>query len=298
MPIIEPAGMTIPGVTHHLADVNNTQLHYVQAGTGGSPVLLVHGWPESWWAFRKLIPLLAGKHRVIAVDLRGFGDSDHGEGDYSETASAQDLHHLVDHLGLGPVHFTCQDISGPLGFRFAATHSEDLLSFTGIETTLAGFGLEELFDVNAGGSWHNAFLGAPGIPQLLLPGHERHLLEWAYGMMTGAPGSITEADLDEFTRTYRCPDGWRGTAGLYQSAFADHGATRALAETRPLNVPVLSIEASSAPLTEHTLRQVSAGEITAIRLEGVGHLIAQEAPDTLAGALLDFIARVEKDFWS
>jgi pimeloyl-ACP methyl ester carboxylesterase len=60
MTAITPAGATIPGVTHHLADVNGARLHYVSAGTSGSPVLLAHGWPESWWAFRKLIPLLAG----------------------------------------------------------------------------------------------------------------------------------------------------------------------------------------------------------------------------------------------
>ena len=75
MPVIDPVGATVPGVTHHLADVNGTRLHYVSAGTSGSPVLLVHGWPETWWAFREVIPLLAAAHRVFAVDLRGFGDS-------------------------------------------------------------------------------------------------------------------------------------------------------------------------------------------------------------------------------
>ena len=62
---------TIQGVTHHTVAVNGTELHFVSAGTIGSPVLLVHGFPESWWAFRKLIPLLAESHRVFAVDLRG-----------------------------------------------------------------------------------------------------------------------------------------------------------------------------------------------------------------------------------
>ena len=57
------------------AHVNGTELHYVTAGNEGSPVLLVHGFPESWWTFRKLIPLLSEHHRVVAVDLRGFGDS-------------------------------------------------------------------------------------------------------------------------------------------------------------------------------------------------------------------------------
>ena|SRR5215470_4294539 len=53
MTAITPAGANIPGVTHHQADVTGTQLYYVPAGTSGSPVLLVHGWPETWWAFRK-----------------------------------------------------------------------------------------------------------------------------------------------------------------------------------------------------------------------------------------------------
>ena len=68
-------GATIPGVQHHRAAVEGAELHYVTAGTGGSPVLLVHGFPESWWAFHRVIPLLAARHRVVAVDLHGFGDS-------------------------------------------------------------------------------------------------------------------------------------------------------------------------------------------------------------------------------
>jgi pimeloyl-ACP methyl ester carboxylesterase len=292
--VITPAGATIPGVTHHQAEVNGTQLHYVSAGSAGSPVLLVHGWPETWWAFRKLIPLLAPSHRVFAVDLRGFGDSGHADGEYDVAASAEDLHQLVDHLGAGPVHVLCQDISGGLAFRFAAAHPADTLSFTAVESTLAGFGLEALADVSHGGSWHVGFLGAPGIPEMLLPGHERALLAgWAYPLMTAVPGAVTDADLDEFTRSYAGPDGWRGTAGLYQSVFSDGGQTRALAEAQPLAVPVLTVDAGRPPATEQTFRQVSVGEVTAVRLEGVGHLVAQEAPEALAAAFVKFAARVD-----
>ena len=101
MTVITPAGATIPGVTHHRADVNGAQLHYVSAGASGSPVLLIHGWPETWWAFRKVIPLLAATHRVFAVDLRGFGDSSTTDGSYDAATSAEDMHHLVEHLGAG-----------------------------------------------------------------------------------------------------------------------------------------------------------------------------------------------------
>jgi pimeloyl-ACP methyl ester carboxylesterase len=294
MPAIAPAGATIPGASHHRADVNGTQLHYVSAGTSGSPILLIHGWPETWWAFHKVIPILAATHRVFAVDLRGFGDSSNADGNYDTATSAEDMHHLVDHLGVGPVHVLCQDISGGLGFRFAATHPEHVLSFTAIETTLAGFGLESLADVNHGGYWHVGFLAAPGIPSMLLPGHERKFIAgWAYQMMTAVKGAITDGDIDEITRTYARPNGWRGTEGLYQAIFTDNGQTRALAESQPLAVPVLTVDAFSARFTEQTFRQVAAGKVTSIRLEGIGHLVAQEAPEALSAAILEFLKNVD-----
>ena len=89
-----PEIASLPGITHHHVDVNGIQLHYVEAGTTGSPILLVHGFPETWWAFHKLIPLLAANHRVFAVDLRGFGDSGNEAGEYDSATSAEDLHQL------------------------------------------------------------------------------------------------------------------------------------------------------------------------------------------------------------
>jgi pimeloyl-ACP methyl ester carboxylesterase len=289
-----PQGRTLPGATHHTLDVDGIPLHYVTAGTGGSPIVLVHGWPETWWAFRGLIPLLAETHRVVALDLRGFGDSGHDAGvDYSEAAFADDLRALVDHLDLGPVHLLAQDISGGLAFTFAATHPERVRSFIGIETALAGFGLEMLADVNNGGSWHLGFLGAPGIPQLLLGGHERDLLVWALGVMGANPATTTPADRDEFVRTYTGPDAWNGTAGLYRALFTDGGRTKALAESAPLPMPVLAVDGPNHPFTANGLRQVSASEPATLHIEGVGHLVAQDAPEALAEAVLEFIAPID-----
>src|SRR3954447_21565989 len=120
MPSISAPGATIPAVTHHLTRVNGTELHYVAAGGAGSPVLLVHGFPETWWAFRHLIPLLAAHHRVYAVDLRGFGDSATATEEYSSAVAAEDLHALVSDLSVGPMHVVGQDISGGVVYRVAA----------------------------------------------------------------------------------------------------------------------------------------------------------------------------------
>ena len=92
---------TIAGVEHHHANVNGTDLHYVSAGTDGSPVMLVHGFPESWWIFHKLIPLLAQRYRVFAVDLRGFGDSAPAGADHDSATAAEDL---VGSWTLAPSH--------------------------------------------------------------------------------------------------------------------------------------------------------------------------------------------------
>jgi pimeloyl-ACP methyl ester carboxylesterase len=291
---ITPAGPGLPGITHHHADVNGTRLHYVAAGTSGSPVLLVHGFPETWRAFRKLIPLLAASHRVFAADLRGFGDSASEPGEYDSTTSAEDLHLLIRHLGAGPVHLTGQDISGAAVFRLATTHPQDVLSLTAIEMGLPGFGLETLADITHGGTWHIGVLTAPGIPEMLLAGREREFLgQYAFPAMSATPGAITSDDIEEFARTYARPGGWRGAAGLYQSMLREGPEIRALATTPGLTVPVLAVGAGAGPFTAATMSQATPAGITSVTLDGVGHYAAMEAPDKLAKALLDFTATVD-----
>ena len=286
---------SLPGITHHTARVDDTEIHYVSAGTEGSPVLLVHGFPESWWAFHRVVPLLAERHRVFAVDLRGFGDSSVADADHDSTTAAADLHALVGQLGVGPVHLTGQDISGATVFRLAATYPEDVRSLTAVEMGLPGFGLEALGDVTHGGSWHIGVLAAPGIPDLLLAGRERELLaDWAFPGMTAVQDAITDAELDEFARAYARPGGWRGAAGLYRSMLAEGDEIRELARTHPLAVPVLAVGAGGGPFTEQTMRQVTAGTVRAAQLDGVGHYAALEAPEALSSAILDFLADVDR----
>ncbi|MCM4076001.1 alpha/beta fold hydrolase [Paractinoplanes hotanensis] len=276
-------------VEHHHADLNGTTLHYVSAGAEGEPILLVHGFPETWYAFHKLIPLLATSHHVYAVDLRGFGDSAPAAADHDSATAAADLHHLIAHLGVGPVHLTGQDIAGATVLRLAATHPEDVRSLTAIEMGLPGYGLEALADVTHGGAWHIGVLAAPGIPELLLTGREREFLaSYAFPSMTATPGAITDADLDEFARTYARPGGWRGAAGLYRSMLREGDEIKQLP---PLQAPVLAVGAGGGPFTAGTMSQATSAPIRSVQLDGVGHYAAMEAPGELAKALLDFIAQ-------
>ncbi|WP_420364447.1 alpha/beta hydrolase [Curtobacterium sp. L3-7] len=291
MNTIAAPGATIPEVQHHTADVNGTTLHYVSAGTSGSPVLLVHGFPETWWAFHRLIPLLAAEHRVFAVDLRGFGDSATAADGFTSADAAEDLHALIAQLGVGPVHLAAQDISGGTVYRLASDHPADIRSLIATEMGLAGFGLEGFGDITHGGSWHIGALAAPGIADMLFTGREKELLgTWAFPSMSADPTSVTASDVDEFARTYGRRDGWKGAIGLYQSMLSEGADFQERAQQK-LAVPALAIGGFGGPFTEGTVTQIVEGPVESVLIEGVGHYVALEAPDRLAAAISTFLVK-------
>src|SRR4051812_5533090 len=268
---------TIADVRHETVAVNGTRLHYVTAGTQGTPVLLVHGFPETWWAFHKLIPLLAARHRVYAVDLRGFGDSDVADENYSGAVAAEDLHALIEHLSVGSMHVVGQDVSGGVVYRLAATHPEDVISLTAIESGLAGFGAERLADVTHGGVWYIGALAAPGVAGLLFEKEARRFLgEYLYPLYGVPAASVGPEDVAEYARTYGRPGGFSGAVGLYRGMLTEGDELRTLAQDRPLRLPVTTIGSRGGDFTRAAFRQVSAQDVTAVRLEGVGHYVAQE----------------------
>jgi pimeloyl-ACP methyl ester carboxylesterase len=281
---------SIPASTHlHHAtvEVNDTILHYVTAGASGTPVLLVHGFPETWTAFRKLIPLLAEHHRVYAVDLRGFGDSAVADEHFSSAKAADDLHALVAELSVGPMHVVGQDLSGSLVYRLARLHPEDVLSLTAVESGLAGFGAERLADVAHGGAWYIGALAAPGVAGLLFESKARAFIgEYLYPMY----GMVLEADeIAELGRTYGRPGGFLGAAGLYRSMLSEGDELRALAVV-PLSVPVTAVGSRGGDFTHSSFGSVTSQAVLAMHLEGVGHYVAQEAPNALADILLGVFA--------
>jgi pimeloyl-ACP methyl ester carboxylesterase len=272
---------------HATAEVNDTTLHYVTAGASGPPVLLVHGFPETWAAFRKLIPFLAEHHRVYAVDLRGFGDSAVADEHFSSARAADDLHALVAELSVGPMHVVGQDLSGSLVYRLARLHPEDVLSLTAVESGLAGFGAERLADVAHGGAWYIGALAAPGVAGLLFESKARafigEYLYPMYGMTLGAE------QISELGRTYGRPGGFLGAAGLYRSMLTEGEELRALA-AMPLTVPVAAVGSRGGDFTRSSFGQVTSQAVTATQLDGVGHYVAQEAADALADILLGVFA--------
>lgn len=293
---VEPTGLTIPGVRHHRADVNGAKLHYVTAGDAGTPVLLIHGFPESWWAFHGLIPILARAHRVIAVDLRGFGDSSPAASADTSSTLADDLHALIAHLGLGQVHLLAQDISGAAALRLAWSHPGDLLSLTGVETGFAGFGLEVLADMGRGGAWYIGPLATPHVAKTFFAGRESILIgQFIMPFAVADRSAISERDIAEFARVYARPDGWSGARALYGSMVQESADLRALIAAHTIGLPTLAVDRAGSTFTADALGAVHGGRVRHAQITDVGHYIAQERPSKLAEALMPFLAEVDAD---
>ncbi|GAB3891858.1 hypothetical protein GCM10029964_065720 [Kibdelosporangium lantanae] len=105
------------------ADVNGTRLHYV-AGGRGEPLVLLPGWPVTWWEFRRIMPVLARRYRVIAVDLRGMNLSAKPTTGYDKRTMARDVLELARHLGHGKINIAGHDIGAMVAYSYAVNHPE------------------------------------------------------------------------------------------------------------------------------------------------------------------------------
>jgi pimeloyl-ACP methyl ester carboxylesterase len=109
----------IEGVTHHRVRARGIEFHYAEAGSGDDVVLCLHGWPQHWYEWRHLMPALAERHRVLALDLRGFGWSEAPEDGYEKENMADDVLAVLDELGLERVKLVGHDWGGWIGFLLA-----------------------------------------------------------------------------------------------------------------------------------------------------------------------------------
>ena len=284
-PGFAPPAAPPPGFTSERRLVNDVSLHYVTGGSG-TPVVLLHGFPNTWYAWRDVMPLLAERHTVIAVDLRGLGDSDPGTRPNDVPTGAADLHALVAGLGLGPVLLAGQDWGGSTAFAYAAAHPDEVRRLAVLEAMPAGPWTET--GPGRGGTWFAGFHQVPDLPEQMVAGRERTYLDWFFRAYSATPGVPTRAAVDEYVRCYARP-------GAMASAFARYrGAARQIEHnarhlSRPLGVPVMAVggERAFGAAVAQNLRH-GASDVRQEVLADCGHYISEERPAELASLLFSF----------
>jgi pimeloyl-ACP methyl ester carboxylesterase len=287
-------------IEHHVARIDGTRFHYVTAGTGDA-VLLLPGWPESWIAWRKVLPLLVGAgRRVIILDPRGFGESDKPAGGYDLDTAARDLHGFLEATGLaspGGIDIIAHDVGTWIAHAHAVNYPADVRRLVLTESNIPGVtafatGIpSEAINLK---SWQFAFNRLNDLPEILVQGHEQAYLTWIFATKSTRSYAIEPAAIEEYTRQYSAPGAMRAGFAWYRANFDADGLAQAkVRAAKRLTMPVLALGGSDgvgdalrmtiATIGDH----VQGGPITGAT-EGCGHFLPEECPDELTEAVLKF----------
>jgi pimeloyl-ACP methyl ester carboxylesterase len=275
----------------HYIDTGDLRLHAVIGGEG-PPLLLVHGWPESWYAWRHLMPTLAEDFKVIAVDQRGMGLSDKPEGGYDTGTQAADLVAMMEALGHSQFAVVGHDTGFAISYALAADHPHRVERVALAEIP-GSPGAAPAPPVLVPGPindrlWHLPFNRIDGLNEVLVSGREDAFYRWEFDAAAKKlPDEVIAYYVDHFASG---PEALRASFGFYRAldaTIAQDGERK----TTKLPMPVLAI-GGAASFGDHVgeaLRPV-ADDVESVVIADTGHFVAEESPAEMLTALSSFLA--------
>lgn len=274
------------GGARFVAQVNGIEMHYVRVGSGPA-VILLHGWPQTWFAWRDVMERLTSRFTLIAPDLRGLGLSERTPGGYDKRTIATDVRALIDAAAGGRAHVVGHDMGGKAAFMLAHLYPDHVDKLVLVDCLVPG---TENMDASRGGAWHYGFHMAPEFPEMLTKGRERDYIASQIRAWSHKKDAVSESSISEYARHYATEGGM--TAGFaYYRALRDDAAVVASFPGRSLNMPVLSIAGryGVGAKLEVALRS-HAADLTALIAEDSGHFVAEEAPEFFCEKVGEFLS--------
>ena len=286
-----PAGFA-DTFTSRYVDTGEVRLHAVTGGQG-PPLLLVHGWPQTWYAWRMVMPALARDFCVVAVDQRGIGLSDKPQDGYDTAALANDLVALMEALGHRRFALYGTDVGMPIAYALAADHPDRVDRLAVSEAPLPGISPSPPLFLPPGLNerlWHLAFNQLPKVNEQLVTGREDIFFGAEFDASAGTKKLPSDAVRYYIDTLASDPDHLRGSFGFYR-AIPTSTQQNAQRKTRRLTLPVLAIggEESTGEGVGNTMKLV-ADDVQSVVLTGSGHWVAEQAPEQLLAALTTFLA--------
>jgi pimeloyl-ACP methyl ester carboxylesterase len=270
-------------------DTGELRLHAVIGGEGPA-LLLVHGWPETWYAWRHVMPALAEDFTVIAVDQRGIGLSDKPADGYDTRTLGNDLVALMDALGHDRFAVVGHDTGFAIGYALAADHPErvDRVALAEIPGAPGTTPAPPLFlppPLNDR-LWHLTFNRVEDLPEQLIAGREAAFFGYEFAIQGGTlPAEV----VDYYVSLVSDPESLRGSLAWYRAL--DTTIAQNEARETKLAMPVLAIggELSYGDHVAEALRAV-ADDVQGVVILGTGHWVAEQAPEQVLEALTGFLA--------
>jgi epoxide hydrolase 4 len=289
------AGEQAPGLSHGYAEVDGVRLHYVEAGSGPLVVLL-HGFPEFWFAWHRQIPMLAeAGFRVVAPDMRGYNLSGkpHGVGAYSRERLAGDVAALIAHLGAEKAHVVGHDWGAIVAWYTAIDHPDAvdrLAILDGPHPRQFTYGLRHPRQLLK--SWYVYFFQLPWLPERLARAGRWKLLRLGFER-DARPGAFSPRDIDRYVEAWSQPGAITATINYYRSlgrrAWRLAGARR----NPPVQAKTMVIWAErdrylSTDLARQSPRDVPNLERVVV-LPGASHWVMHDEPEQVGRLLVEFL---------
>jgi pimeloyl-ACP methyl ester carboxylesterase len=288
-PSVTRSAMQSPALEHHFADLSAVRMHYVTAGSG-SPVVLLHGWPQTWYEWREVIALLAPHYSIIAPDLRGLGDTSRPASGYDKRSIAADVWELVyGKLGHEKFFLAGHDWGGPVAFALAISHQDAVRRLAIVDIAIPGDGNP---NISQGGKrWHHAFHQTAELPEALIEGREHIYLGWFYRNYGARPDALNDGAIQEYLRAYTQPGALRAGFEYYRSIPIDIAHNEALLARGKLTMPVLALGGAQSwgrrMEVLESCRRV-AEDVRGGVIENAGHWVPEEQPEVLGRHLREF----------
>lgn len=287
------SGAAIAGFSHHFETVDNVRIHYVSGGNpDGETLVLLAGFPQSWYAWRKVMPALGKQFRIIAPDLPGQGDSDKPLNGYDTTSLAISVHTLLQQLGVEHYFLAAHDVGAWVAYPYAALFSHEVKKLAILDAGIPGITLPDVLPHAAGKgwrTWHFAFHAIPDLPEALIEGKERIYLDWFLRRKTAAPNAFSEDDVNEYLRTFTQRGALR--AGLAYYRALDQSAAQNAEFTRAgkLAIPLLAISAEHGSIADMaTPLRPYFDDVQGVMIKKSGHFLQEEQPEAVEKALRQF----------
>jgi pimeloyl-ACP methyl ester carboxylesterase len=284
-----PEGFTDTFKSRYI-DIGEVRLHAVIGGDG-PPLLLVHGWPESWYAWRKLMPALARDFAVVAVDQRGIGLSDKPADGYDTGSQAEDLVALMGALGHERFAVIGHDTGFTISYALAADHP-DRVERAALAEIPGSPGAAPSPPVFVPGPindrlWHLPFNRLHKINEQLVSGREDIFFRWEFD---AAAKPLPDEAIDYYVGMLSNPESLRASFEWYRALDTTIAQDQERKAQR-LSMPVLAIggEASFGEHVADAMRLV-ADDVQGVVIPGTGHFVAEESPDEMLDALTAFLA--------